>query len=820
MIRALLISAFLACLAIPATGVQAAGQGVSIHVSVGYNGYYRESTWTPVRVSLVNGSPDVLEGQVTVQGAAEAPRAARYAEPVALAPGARKVVTLYVPGADIQGTVSAFFDDGSTHVSDTAYPNPFGDTDLVVGAVSDDPESTPWLRTIRPARAPLRVVPLASGSLDTSAEALATFDAIVLTNVDTSRLDSDQIAALQRYVAIGGSLILVGGATWQQTLSGLPSDLVPGRLTGTRNLHDLHGVGALGYGTPPARMLAVTSLAHPRGVVLASQSGLPLVVKSGYGNGQIEYVAFDPSAPPVAGWSASTRLLTWLVSGAAPLGMRRAGLLPVDRATSFLNPGPEPVDLAMELDNLATPPLRTILILPALVLGLIILVVAGGIVIFRRWHWRPMTWAGTGILLAAAAVAALSLQPLARQGAVINTLNVVDMQGGTVHPADRYVSLLSPVSGNYTLSYDNSAEVNDLLPLQIFGGVPPSPEAATFTEGPRTAIELPNVQTWTTRAVQLRTTMQIPGRIATNLHLDSRGRIVGMVVNRTSVPLLRPALIAGQAYARLPDIAPGGHAAVSLYPRSEVTDHEYTQMLTQVYGLTLPDYSAMVVNRSVSIPGNPAGIPADRTLARRIRNAVNALPESHLLSAIGEVTLVAWTDQPLDSIELDGAAASHRDLTLLVQPVTVSAARGRFLLPTGVIGARPVDMQPAAPEYPCGGVTPQPFALGPGSEATFAFQLPRGRYSALSLDLYAGGIDPTTSDYTGVPRNAVEAYDWRAQRWIPLSFHSYSSHFVKPARFISYTGAVLVRVRSTQRIGDLTILDPRADLQIHGTGMA
>jgi hypothetical protein len=117
-------------------------------------------------------------------------------------------------------------------------------------------------------------------------------------------------------------------------------------------------------------------------------------------------------------------------------------------------------------------------------------------------------------------------------------------------------------------------------------------------------------------------------------------------------------------------------------------------------------------------------------------------------------------------------------------------------------------------------VTPQPFALGPGSEATFAFQLPRGRYSALSLDLYAGGIDPTTSDYTGVPRNAVEAYDWRAQRWIPLSFHSYSSHFVKPARFISYTGAVLVRVRSTQRIGDLTILDPRADLQIHGTGMA
>ena len=181
---------------------------------------------------------------------------------------------------------------------------------------------------------------------------------------------------------------------------------------------------------------------------------------------------------------------------------------------------------------------------------------------------------------------------------------------------------------------------------------------------------------------------------------------------------------------------------------------------------------------------------------------------------------VAWSDRSLDPVMLDGVPVNHRDLTLLVQPVTVALPHGRFLLPTGVQGARVVEVNPTTPEYPLGGYTAQPISLGPGASATFAFDLPKASYRALSIDLYAGGADTTETGYTHVPDGAASVYDWRAHRWTPLHFAASTSRLVNPVRFISYTGSVLVRLRSTKRSGYLAILDPRQDLQLHGAGTA
>jgi hypothetical protein len=571
---------------------------------------------------------------------------------------------------------------------------------------------------------------------------------------------------------------------------------------------------------PPSHIVTLTRFGHVRGAALAAERGTPLLIKAALGDGQIELLAFDPSVAPINRWSGSRRLLTTLVAGAAPLSMRRVGLAPVDRVSSFLNPGPQVLDMGAELANLSQTPLATVLALPLILAAAALLILVGGGVVLLRWRRRLSAWLTLAVVAALCLLGARLLTPVARGQAFVNSLSVVFMGPGTVHPADRYVALLSPVSGDYSLTYPAAAQVQDVPPPRDFDASAVGAPPAAFAEGPTTRITLPGVQTWTSRAVELQTTMALRGSVGTHLAVDGTGNIVGSISNSMPFPLQRPALIAGTEFVRLPDIPPGGTTRLHIVPRADVQDHDYDPVLSRVYGEALPDYAAMLGHRFPGLPGAPAGMPPERTLDQRIKNAVSALPERQLLPLLGEVTLVAWSDRKLDPINVAGSAASHRDLTMFIQPISVGLQRGSFRLPTGVLGARTLEVVPKQPRYPCCGPTIQPVSLGSGGQAIFGFQLPQARYTSLSLDAYAGGADVTSSGYTGMPAGALQAYDWRAGRWQGLTFSGATSRLTDPIRFISYTGTLLLRLVAMARSGDLTILDPGHDLQLHGAGTA
>jgi hypothetical protein len=110
------------------------------------------------------------------------------------------------------------------------------------------------------------VVRLSAAILDPVAQALGALDIIVLTNVDTSQLDRAQLQALEGYVRNGGSLLLVGGPAWQETLRPLPAALLPGTPAGMRILPNLDGLRSLGavLGVAGSQSAAVSVLSHPR----------------------------------------------------------------------------------------------------------------------------------------------------------------------------------------------------------------------------------------------------------------------------------------------------------------------------------------------------------------------------------------------------------------------------------------------------------------------------------------------------------------------------------------------------------------------------
>jgi hypothetical protein len=339
-------------------------------------------------------------------------------------------------------------------------------------------------------------------------------------------------------------------------------------------------------------------------------------------------------------------------------------------------------------------------------------------------------------------------------------------------------------------------------------GTEPIPTGWQFEEGAQTVVSFRHVEMGGSPAVELRTNVSIPGGIQAQLHLDHAGKVVGIIRNQTGLRLWRTAVIAGQAIQRLPDIPPGGALRVRILPWGDIHRHDYSPMPTRVYG-QLP----------VGASGGP--LEAQGSLDDRIRSALGAMPETTVFSMLGEMTFVAWTQKPLSPVLLDGSVPRRQSLTLIAKPLQVSFRHGPFELQSGTLGASLVDETPALPRYTCCSPSAQIVDIGAGGSATFEFDMPAGgqpHFSDLTLSVYGGGQDTSYTGYTDVPAGAAQAYDWRSNSWEALHFRNGEAQLVRPDRFISSTGALLLRLRVADDSHELVLTDPHKDLQVSGRG--
>ncbi len=790
----------------------AASSPVRVQASVGFSNQYRNGPqWVPVVARVTDTGNSVLTGEVVVRGNTEASET--YTQPVDLYPGTTKEVTLYVPAVGVGNSVTIAYRAGGHSLGEAlAYPQAIPNEDLLVGTLTDDPGAVSWLR--RAATSPrAHVVTLSPTNFPTAPEALAELDALVFTNVDTSRLDSAQIAGLRSYVQNGGSLLLVGGPDWQATLGGLPRDLLPGTPSGLRAIHRMPVPRFLGMHDAPTGKLGVTAVSAPRGVVLLAAGTQALIVKETVGNGLVDYLAFDPSLAPLAGWSGVGEFTSSLLANATPQSERRLPLDPADRSTSYLFPGSQPMALGAELANIPSPALSLVLGLLLLLLGAL-LIIGATVVITRRVRpgFAPVV-IPLAVLLSAGSL--IEVTPaFARSRAIVNTLSFVRLDAhGPAYPATVYAGLVAPLAGRYRIDYPYPALATNLSALY------PGPYwdgGTTVSEGATTEMNLGQVGLWAVRAVALRTTVAVPGRVTIRLRLSRTGTIVGTIHNDTALTLREPVLIAGRSFTRLRDIAAHTSIAVSLVPSADPQERDYVPMLTRIYGRPLNVGNGIP---AVSPFGTPSDMPEERTISDRIRDAVDTLPETNLMSVLGEVTLAAWTDASIAPLTVNGSRVQQRDLALLVEPISaLSIPSGPLRIRAGTLGAEMLSVQPATAPYECCGVTAQPISFGPGGSASFAFSIPqRMHVSSLRLHLYAGGSDPSASGYQGVPGNAVSAYDWHAGGWTHLAFRNGAADLSRPGRFVSPDGSFVVQLVARGG-GDLSILDAHQDLQLEVTG--
>jgi hypothetical protein len=372
---------------------------------------------------------------------------------------------------------------------------------------------------------------------------------------------SPRMAALDRWVRLGGKLLLCAGEHAEEVLGGngaAPlSQFVPGRpeqMVSLRrtNAFELY-CGSSVQVPAKRREIRVPKLVDVDGRIEAADGALPLVIRRAHGLGQVVFVAADLDQPPLAEWQ-DRGLLAGKLLGYPPA--------PVDEdheATAVMHLGF--TDLAGQLRS-ALDQFPSVWVVPFwLVVGLVVLYVLaigpGDYFFLRKLAGRmQLTWVTFPLIVAAFSVAGYVLaHRLKGDRVLVNQVDVVDVDAasGDVR-GTAWADLFSPRMDRYDLAFrpqpspalptGNATTLTSWLGLagDALGGMDPrAAEPArwdTYYEFSPALDSLRGVPipTWSTKSLTARWTARSGPALKAQL-VDEEMLLRGTVTNTLDVPL-------------------------------------------------------------------------------------------------------------------------------------------------------------------------------------------------------------------------------------------------------------------------------------------
>ncbi|MEA2622816.1 MAG: hypothetical protein QOH61_1726 [Chloroflexota bacterium] len=633
---------------LPAAAVHAADITMTAQPMLGGN--VRPGAWAGFRVHLENSGP-AIRGELRISGGAQG--SSTYGTPIELATGARQDQLLYAQpmwfGAKLtlqlvaEGAVVATQDlkvtilDAYTPTIVVVAERPEGIVrDLRAATRNDQFGQAPAVLTIRPEDLPPR------------AEAWSAIDRLVWQDSDSSRLSTEQLAALATWVSAGGRFAIVGGTTGTTGLSAFPAELLPFVPTHTADAQP-SDITPL-FGTLPANATAAPVLAGTlqRGSILARVGDDVFAAQSSYGQGLVSIVGLDPATSWVAGTAAAESL--W----------RR--LLPSIPGGAVSNPLIFQDDslLVGALNNLPAVELPKIELLFAVLLGYIAVVGPLNYLVLRRLDRREWAWVTMPVLVVVFAVAAYGLGlGLKGTDVIINQVGLIRGATGTDRGIGAfYVGVFAPSRHVFDVRVSNSALIANPVYLQQQGqaGVP-----LDVVEGDPSHLRGYEVGFGVLRSFRAEASVAAP-RVESDLVYEG-GRLKGSITNRSDRTLENVAVVYGGNVALVPNLEPGASSQIDMDVTTRAFANSGTPLSQRIFGAA----------------NFLATTPSSRTEATRRAVIDQITGYSDTLGGYGAVqagpVILGWQPTSQLSIEVDTEAQRVGEtLAILAAPVRLAGA--------------------------------------------------------------------------------------------------------------------------------------------------
>jgi len=631
----------LAALAAPTLAVE----GPEMSARALLDGHARAGSWIAIAVDLSNDGPAVV-GELRM--AAGTSGRTRYSVPVDLPTQSSKRYIIHAQAPAFGGRliVALVGSDGTTIAERRVDFTVHDATQLVVGVVAERPQQLgAALRLLPgPTGSAAAIVNLSPADLPERVEAWSVLDRLIWQDVDTDALSTAQLAALEGWVAAGGRLVIAGGTTGADVVSGLPDAFLPYRPIVTQDvpataLVDLLGEVPEDAGDVPG---LAGELAHGR--ALARLGDQVVAAEAPYGVGSVTIIGVDPTS----GWLATApgtdslwrRLLPPRSSGGSGVATTDDGQL---------------INAVSQLPSLALPPIGGLLLL---LFGYVILVGPVNDLVLRRLDRRDLAWITIPSLIVGFTVAAFAI------GAALRGSELIVNQVAIVRAAPdsgtglgvTYAGVFSPSRGSYQVSVPGDVLLSAPINGDFFGSATGGSSSLDIVQGDPARVRDLAIGFGSLRTVRAEAAVAAP-TIDADLRLDG-DVVTGTITNTSDMPLDRPALVIGSNVETFDSLAPGASQTVRL------------QLNAQPFGSMLSD---KVVGQ-VFFSGPVADLDAQGLNVRRaIIDQLTYDPTfgtTFQLPADGPV-LLAWSDRPVLDVRIDGERPRFSSTVLYHLPLSL-----------------------------------------------------------------------------------------------------------------------------------------------------
>jgi hypothetical protein len=625
---------------------------------------------------------------------------------------------------------------------------------------------------------------------------LANFNLIILDSFHTSGLTPEQLRALYLWVQQGGSLIEVGGSKWQQTMSALPTDLLPVSVHGASILSAGMHLLPAGISTSVSSgstisdtlqaPVPVSSAMVPGGArTIVSAGNVPLLVQKQSGQGLIYYLAYDPALDPIVHWPETTVLWRSLV-------IRSLG------AQLLMNNSPQglsggmPFYLAKLQHLLLSNPSPVPWLLLFLFLGYLLILGPIRWLIVRKTKQRQWTWRiilGTIVIFTLLNYAVAFYQE--RASIFSNSVSIIQLTGDSSFAH----------STTYHGVYVPFTPANSTIKVQLPGGSLVQPyvdasqqsEQATITAIPEaTQVKDSDTNIRFLDAFQAEQDISIQGSIVSHL-VVSQGILSGTVTNRLPTALSDVYLLIPSNIVRIGDMAAGQTSKVTLsLTASQTTCGSLVNQVVNGESGIITQYDHLFVRSA----GQPLS-PMQRHLSLLAFILTAAQCNNSSFETDGSLaTLIGWTDQPLvgeNAVTVNDIQPGGLHETAVIAALNMNYTTGSMTLPADVIPGRLVDTEALGAHL----LSSDSYAFAHG-QITFEYSLPSLEHFHIQTMTLSQPVDPSIppGEQPGGAHSSshIALYNWETSSWQIIHLSQSTPFSTQNARaYFSPDGRMLVQ---------------------------
>lgn len=581
-------------------------------------------------------------------------------------------------------------------------------------------------------------------------------DIIIVDDVAVAELTEQQIVTLKDWTALGGMLIISGGAG--ASPGGPLAEISPILAQRQQNvLADLGGLQVV-KGT-----MQVTTGSLQAGEAHIKVNGVNVVASREYGKGQVLY-----SGIPLENITSESAAVWPLVFGNkyGQIGSN----IKMQMAQEKRQMGNDSLGYAATyLPQIETPPIPQVIVawvVYVLVLG------PGLYLVLKRYDKRDWMWwlIPTCALLTTGVVYLMS--PAQRINAPISqTLAVVEILDEQRAEINATAAFVSPYGGNLNIEGPRQAIVwpSNLYNQQNKGIIIEYQDAAA------PQISFSDVEYWSMRHTRATTFRRDLGQISGNLMLVN-GALQGEIVNQTKTNLRDCRILLGGRSINLGDLPAGGSVSVN-------------QSLAKWPGSLGPnEFRDLLV---------PPSKPGQQDIYIRERQMVDTAIGSRLYEGNNQPVFFGWSDDSLGMFRIlsDKHEVIEHHLMLVTQNLQLDIPLGETVeLPQGMYLPRVIDSRGAYNQTPIG------ITLYEG-KVTLEYDLWRA-LNKPNLRVEAIAFPAQTKNHL-----SLKIYDWQEKQWTEIPSNGLSLGLEELKRYGSATGEFRIQVEKMAGLGDPDKID-------------